>query len=217
MKPRATLPAGTRLEILQQLIKQELSSQGLAWILGVSGAAVRQHLATLEALGLVTRRKVITRPSRPTYLYRLSPEGLRAFPKRYDLLLGDVIEALVERLGAGAVGDVVCAAARRFATPFRARFERADASARWNLLVGLLEEELAWQANIVNGPAGWRRIVIHHCPFHDVSRAHPVVCGAFFTTLIQELYSDVPVEHIPAVAGPACCSLVVAPPALSGS
>jgi predicted ArsR family transcriptional regulator len=61
-------PTGTRLDILKYLLRQELSSQVLADKLGVSPAAIRQHLTTLEALRLVTRRKMVTQPSRPTYL-----------------------------------------------------------------------------------------------------------------------------------------------------
>jgi hypothetical protein len=40
---------------------------------------------------------VVTRPSRPTYLYRISAQGLRVFPKRYDLFLTLIIEVLAER------------------------------------------------------------------------------------------------------------------------
>lgn len=204
-----TLPAGTRLEILKRLIRQELSATGLAQSLGVSPAAIRQHLGTLEALGLVTKRKIITRPSRPTYLYSLSREGMRAFPKRYDLLLGELIEVLIERHGTGVVGDVAHAAARRLAARVRERFQVANDRRQWDLLMDWLEQELGWQAVVTNGQAGQRSIVIHHCPFHDVSRSHPAVCGVFFTTLIQALYSDVPVEHVPATTGPACCSLLI--------
>src|SRR5580700_11221750 len=96
-------PTGTRLDILELLLKQELSSQSLALSLKVSPAAIRQHLGTLEALGLVSRRKVVTQPSRPTYLYRVSPQGMRVFPKRYDMLLALMIEVLSEHQGPGAV------------------------------------------------------------------------------------------------------------------
>ena len=83
--------------------------------LGVSPAAIRQHLTTLEALGLVTRRKGVTQPSRPTYLYRVSAQGMRVFPKRYDLLLTQLIEVLTEREGPEGTGAVIEAAARRMA------------------------------------------------------------------------------------------------------
>lgn len=207
MSTKRALPPGTKHDILKLLVKQEFSARGLADRLGVSPAAVRQHLDTLSALGLVMRRKLLTQPGRPTYLYQLSPLGQRAFPKRYDLLLGLVIEVLLERHGTDSVAELVDAAARRHAGRVRERFQRADASARWELLVDWLEEELTWQADVAHEPEGGRRITIHHCPFRDISRGYPAVCGVFFRTLIQVLYGDVPVEHVPAPSGPACCSL----------
>lgn len=176
----------------------------------MSPTAVRQHLDTLRALGLVARRKVVTRPSRPAYLYRLSPEGRRTFPKRYDLLLKLVIEGLLERGGVESVAQVIEAAARRLADRVRERFQDAGAPARWERLVGWLEEELAWEADVLGEPAGGHRITIHQCPFQDVSCGHPAVCGVFFRTLIRALYGDVSVEHLPAPSGPACCSLTIA-------
>jgi predicted ArsR family transcriptional regulator len=208
MTARRPPPAGTKHEILNLLVRQELSSKSLAEHLQVSPAAVRQHLDTLEALGLVTRRKLVTRPSRPTFLYRLTPQGRRVFPKRYDLLLGQVIEVLAERHGAAAVAGVVEAAAARLAARVRDRFQQGDRRARWNLLLGWLEEELAWQADVTEEPGGGRRITIHHCPFQEVAAAHPAVCAGFLTTLIRALGGDARVEHTPA-AGQACCTLVV--------
>ncbi len=189
-------------------MKQELSAIGLAGRLSVSATAVRQHLAMLEALGLVTRRKVVAQPGRPTYLYRLSAKGRGAFPKRYDLLLGDLVGVLLERHGADAVADVIRAAARRLAERVRPRFEGASPADRWALLLGWIEGELAWQADVTEEPAG-HRITIHHCPFQDVSRVHPAVCSVFFATLIQALHGSVPVAASPASTPAACCALLV--------
>lgn len=176
----------------------------------MSPAAVRQHLDTLSALGFVSRRKVVTRPSRPTYLYRLSDEGSRAFPKRYDVLLRYLVEVLIERHGTQDVVEVLEAAGRRLAERVRGRFASADERERWELLVDWLENEFAWQAEITEEPPGRRRITIYHCPFQDASRVHPAVCGAFLSALIRALYGEAPVDHQPAAGAPACCSLLVA-------
>jgi len=203
------LPAGTKADILEYLTKQELSARSLAERLQVSSAAVRQHLAILEALGLVTRLKVVTAPSRPTHLYRLSVQGTRVFPKRYDLLLRYLVEELLERHGIDGVGGILAAAGRRLAERVRERLASADERTRWRLLVDWLERELAWRADVTEEGPGARRITIHQCPFLDVARVHPTVCGAFFASLVCTLYGEVPVEHGPAGAGPACCSLLV--------
>src|SRR5260370_25430334 len=80
---RMDSPTGTRLDILELLLKQELSSQSLPGSLRVSPAAIRQHLRTLDALGLVNRRHVGTQPRRHAHLHLDSPQLLRAYPNRY--------------------------------------------------------------------------------------------------------------------------------------
>jgi DeoR family transcriptional regulator, suf operon transcriptional repressor len=209
MENPVELPAGTKADILKHLIKQELSAQDLAERLEVSATAVRQHLDILVASGLVARRKLAARPSRPTYLYRLSGQGARAFPRRYELLLRYLVEVLVDRHGTEGVAEILDAAGLRLAAEVRDRFVSAGDKARWKLLVDWLESELAWQADLTEEAPGRRRITIHQCPFLDASRLHPVVCGAFFRSLIRALYGAVPVEHQPAAGGLACCSLLV--------
>ncbi len=203
------LPEGAKLEIINLLLKQELSSQGLAGILGVSPAAIRQHLNTLEALGLVMRRKVITSPNRPTYLYRVSPDGMRTLPKRYDLLLVSLVQALIEQDGAQGVERIVGDAARRVAERGRSDLRSEAAERRWELMLAWLEREFAWQADVEVDPSGARRITIHQCPFQDLPRSPVDVCGVFFTTLIRALDGDRPVEHATATKTPACCAFVV--------
>lgn len=194
---------------MELLLRQELSSQDLAEKLGVSPAAIRQHLATLEALSLVTRRKVVTQPSRPTYLYRVSPQGMRVFPKRYDLLLTQLIEVLTERQGPDGAGAVIETAARRVAERLPTRLTRADGQDRWEQLMEWLEAEFSWQADVAEEAGDARRITIHQCPFQDLSKTQPDVCGLFFGTLIRSVCPVGVVEHAPVAAMPACCAFVV--------
>lgn len=55
------LPTATKRRILDLLVREKLSVDDIATRLGVTPAAVRQHLVTLDALGLVDRRKGETR------------------------------------------------------------------------------------------------------------------------------------------------------------
>jgi predicted ArsR family transcriptional regulator len=210
------LPPGTKRELLRILLGRELAAHDLAARLGVSLPAVRQHLATLQALGLVARRRVVKPPNRPIYLYRLSPEGQRAFPKQHALLLVELADVWVERYGTEGIADLVRAAARRIAGRVRDRFQRAEVRTRWALLLEWLEAELAWQATTVDEADGGYRVTILTCPFQDVSRGrYPAICGVFFATLIQTLYLEVAVGHVLATVEPACCFLEVGPPSSS--
>jgi DeoR family transcriptional regulator, suf operon transcriptional repressor len=207
-------PTGTRLDILKYLLRHELSSQVLADKLGVSPAAIRQHLTMLEALRLVTRRRIVTQPSRPTYLYRVSPQGMRVFPKRYDLLLTQLIEVITERQGPDGAGAIIEAAARRVAERVPARVTRADGQDRWQRLIEWLEAEFSWHADVSEEAGDARRLTVHQCPFQDLSKTQPDVCGLFFGTLIRSVCGGVTVEHAGVAALPACCAFVVrlAPP-----
>ena len=202
-------PTGTRLDILELLLRQELSSQQLSERLEVSPAAVRQHLTTLEALGLVTRRKLVTQPSRPMYLYGVSPQGMRIFPKRYDLLLGQLISVLAERQGREAVEEAIAAAARRVAEHASSRVSAGTGPERWRRLLEWLETEFAWQAQVTEESSAPRRLTIHQCPFQDLSKEQPDVCGVFFGALIRTLCPGAVVHHAEAEATPACCAFLV--------
>jgi predicted ArsR family transcriptional regulator len=202
-------PTGTRLDILELLLREELSSQQLSERLGVSPAAVRQHLTTLEALGLVVRRKLVTQPSRPTYLYRVSPPGMRIFPKRYDMLLSQMIGVLSERQGPEAVEETIAAAARRVAEQAPNRVSGGTGPERWPRLLEWLETEFAWQADLTEEAGAPRRLTIHQCPFQDLSKIQPDVCGIFFGALIRTLCPGAVVDHADAPAMPACCAFLV--------
>lgn len=203
------LPSGTRREILDLLLREELSAGALADRLGVSAAAVRQHLAPLLALDLVERRKGAPTTGRPNYLYRVSALGRRALPKRHDLLLAGIVETLLDRHGADAVLDIVAEAATRLARRVEERFEALPESERWDALLAWLEEEFEWEAATEERGDGGHRIVLHHCPFQAVSLEHPVVCGRFFQTLVSTLARAARIEHVPIRDGLRCCALEV--------
>ncbi|MDX1644592.1 MAG: UvrD-helicase domain-containing protein [Thermoanaerobaculia bacterium] len=53
---------------------------------------------------------------------------------------------------------------------------------------------------------GWR-LVLHQCPFQDLSAEHPAVCGTFFSTLIEARAGGQAPDHVPIRDGFRCCAL----------
>jgi predicted ArsR family transcriptional regulator len=201
-------PDGTKYAILQMLLREELRPSDLAKRLGITPTAVRQHLGALSAVGLVERRRVPVGPSRPPEIYRLSVEGRRVFPKRYDLLLAGLIEVLLEQSGDARVLDAVAAAARQVAAGVPSLGGGNDRE-RWSRLLAWLDHEFAWEADAVGMDGTPGRLTIHQCPFQDVSARHPNVCGTFFSTLISALQPGTALTHAPNAPGEACCSFAV--------
>lgn len=202
---RDPLPSGTRREILEQLAWGAASAAELADSLGISSAAVRQHLGRLLGEGLVVRRKRTPTAGRPAYAYRLSDLGQSAFPKRYDVLLAEIVEALLERRGREEALAVVEEAAERFARRLEGKFAEPSGPEGWGEIYGWLEEEFQWRAAF-REEDGTRRLVLHHCPFAAVSTDHPVVCGRFFTVLLRSLTGE-RIRHVAIRDGVRCCAL----------
>jgi DeoR family suf operon transcriptional repressor len=201
------LPAGTKRTLLDLLLRHERTAEELASRLDVSPTAVRQHLATLSALGLVERRTADPTAGRPAYLYRLGELGRRAYPKRHDLLVRELIEALIARQGREATLAIITDAARRVAEGAREGLRDPDPGRRWERALAWLETEFAWEADVEEMPGGGRRFVLHQCPFQAVSTDHPAVCGAFFTTLLEQLTGGGPYVHRVIRDGVRCCAL----------
>lgn len=204
---RAPLPAGVKRTVLDLLVRSERTAEQIAGRLDVSATAVRQHLATLSGLGLVERRRDEARGGRPAFLYRLTELGRRSYPKRHDLLVGQILETLLDREGRDWTLVLVTEAAHRMAEIDRDRFEGLPPGERWEAVLAWLEEELAWEAEANEGQGGGRRVIVHQCPFQAVSAAHPVVCGTFLTTLLERLTGAGPFVHRPLADGIACCAL----------
>lgn len=202
---------GTKRDIVALLLKQELSAAALAGLLKVSGAAIRQHLQTLEGMNLVERRKQASQPGRPAYLYRLSPSGKARFRQRHDLLLALVVEILLRREGAAGVESLLREAAQRMADALPLPLRRSGAPQDWGALAAWLEEQLAWNAE-QSKVSGGTQLVIYRCPFQGVSADQSSICGTFFCALLERLCAGSEVRHAPLRDGAACCSLTVRPP-----
>ena len=201
------LPEGTKRGLLDLLVRRERTAEELAALLGVSPTAVRQHLATLAGLGLVERRKSGTTGGRPAFLYRLTPHAHRAYPKRHDLLVREILEAVIEREGEEEALAIVTDAARHLARKVHVGDGEPGAPGRLEALAARLEEEFAWEADFERRPDGGLQFVVHQCPFQAVSTEHPAVCGAFFRTLLEELTNAGPFLHRPVGDGICCCAL----------
>lgn len=200
------LPEGTKRALLDLLVRREKTAEQLAEELDVSATAVRQHLGTLAGLGLVERRKAGTRGGRPAFLYRLSELGRRAYPKRHDLLVRELVAAFMAREGEERTLAIVTEAARHLAD--RVAEEVGSGSPeRIEAITGWLEAEFAWEADVEQTPGGGLRFVVHRCPFQAVSAVHPSVCGAFFCALLEGVTKAGPFDHRPIGDGVCCCAL----------
>jgi predicted ArsR family transcriptional regulator len=106
----------TRARLLELLRRSAAPISDLADALGITGNAVRGHVAALQRDGLVSEAGMApSAGGKPAQLYTLTAEGEELFPKAYAVVLTQVIEALRERDGDEATADFLNRVGRRAA------------------------------------------------------------------------------------------------------
>ncbi len=149
----------------------------LAKPLGVTGEAVRQQLASLEKDGWIRRGPGprIEARGRPTALYSLTAAGEELFPKAYDALAVELLDAVADQMGPEALEKILAALVA-------ARVERLEPQMR-----GLpLEKRLARLKKLylaedpfmsVERRGKELRLVERNCPFFGVASRRPALCS----------------------------------------
>lgn len=154
----------------------EATTEQLARETYLSPGAVRQHLLSLEAQGLVSYVKLREGPGRPRHIFRLTSQGEDLFPQQYAQIANVVLAALdeedpslKERVFERLVGVQVERALEKVSA--RTRAERL-------LEMHQLIERYGYFPELEvldNGPA---KLTLRHCPLLNIARNHPEVCEA---------------------------------------
>ena len=129
----------TRGQIVAELRRGSRTVEDLRKTLGITDNAVRAHLASLEADGII--HQVATRPSgrRPAVVYELTEAAESSFSKAYMPVLTRLVESLSERMSVSdleiLLRDVGERLAREQPSLTGSLRERAEAAA--SVLTGL--------------------------------------------------------------------------------
>jgi predicted ArsR family transcriptional regulator len=159
--------------ILRHIQRQGQSTiKELEDVLGVSTTAVREHLAQLQANGLVETSTMRYGPGRPRLVYTLTAKAQSLFPKHYDLLIHLILEELATEGGIEKMNRLLERVSVRLANEYTDRVNSDDVQVRLDELRQTLEEK-----GIPVGvqPSG-TSFNIHSCPYFDVARQHGEVC-----------------------------------------
>jgi predicted ArsR family transcriptional regulator len=194
---------GTCGKVVTLLRRGGRTVEELARELDLTDNGVRAHLATLERDGIVRQRGSIPHGSgggKPAYVYELTSEAEGLFPKAYEPVLSQLLDALAGQLGPEeseallrSVGRSIAEGQPIPADGVRARLETA--AGMLNELGGLAELEERDRCFIIRG---------YSCPLAAVTPDHPEVCR-MAETLITEL-AGVPVyEHCDRGERLRCC------------
>lgn len=195
--------ASTRGQIITLLRRSSRTVEELTQALDLTHTAVRAHLAALERDGLVQQRSERRGSGKPSSVYDLTPAAEYLFPKSYDQLLDQLLDALGERMATDEVETLLREVGRRMAAqwkipPGNLRVRLEAAAEVLNELGGSMERETVGETLCIRG---------YRCPFAAVVPGHPAICR-LTETLLSELVG-VPIQEHCERTGSVPCRFVV--------
>ncbi len=187
----------TKRVIVDRLKRSDgVTPSELAGPLGMTEAAIRQHLAALSTMGFVEpgSRPPVGR-GRPAAVWRLTALARELFPDRHADLAVELIDAVRSTLGEHALEQVVAHRAiqqlsvyRELIDPHRHLGERVRALASQRSVEGYVAEVQAH-------PDGAYTLIEHHCPVYAVAQSCDGLCRAELELFRVALGSDCTVER----------------------
>ena len=212
MTEPAPSPPSTKRAVLE-LIKRN-GPQTVAQLceaLDLSGPAVRRHLETLESEGVVAQTTRAIGRGRPAHLYALTEAGHDLFPRNYDQLAAQLLDAVHCQLGDEGVE-------RMFAHRQRTLAERYAGRTRGRKLAELagelaaIQDENGYMAEWEREPDDEERYLVreHNCAIAKVAGAHPSACRHELALFQQLAGPGVEVERVAHIqAGDLECAYVL--------
>ncbi|WP_373313161.1 helix-turn-helix transcriptional regulator [Streptomyces morookaense] len=177
---------GTRNRVARSILDHGPSTAAeLAVRLELTPAAVRRHLDTLLAEGVVEARDKRVYGARgrgrPAKVFALTDCGRDAFDQAYDKLAQDALRWIAQSAGGGARGEAAVAAFARArlaaqAENWQAALAAAGPEDRAQVLAGALTAD-GYAATARSAPVG-EQLCQHHCPVAHVAEQYPQLCEA---------------------------------------
>lgn len=175
----------TRGRIVSLLRQSDATVDQLASTLGLTGNAIRAHLATLERDGIIEQRagKSDGGVGKPAYSYAIAPDAEPVFSRAYVPVLIELLHVLADKLPPRELETVLRNVGHRLAAT-RAK-PHGDTKARAEAATEILNE-LGGIAELDN-KHGTLSIRGASCPLGSAAGARPEVCHAveaFLTELV---------------------------------
>ncbi len=131
----------TRRQIVDLLRRQGgMTAKELASELAITAVGIRRHLANLEQEGLAHATLVRQKMGRPTYVYALTDAAHDLFPKNYQTLATQLLDAVQETEGENAINSVFAARMGQLLRQYLPRMQGKDLAGRVQELARIQEE-----------------------------------------------------------------------------
>jgi predicted ArsR family transcriptional regulator len=207
-------PPGPRERLLHVLkTKGPATAASLSRRLGITPTAVRQHLAPMEAEGLVAHEDVAGQVGRPKRTWRTTSAADPWFPESHAELAVGLVASVSAAFGPAGLARVVAERTRLQVAAYRARLPSLDRplAERVAALARLRKDE-GYLAAVERADDGALLLVENHCPICAAAKACTGLCAGELELFEEVLGPGVSVErteHL--LAGARRCAYRIAP------
>ncbi len=180
-------------------VKREgpVTAEDIADGLDITAMAVRQHLAGLEADGLVENEARMGGRGRPAKLWRATAEADTHFPDTHALLAADLIGQMKKAFGEKGLDRIIKLRTAEQARLYRdAMGSKQTLKARLDALAAIRAKE-GYMAEVRREPeTGAWLFVENHCPICAAARLCTGLCREELNLFQRVLGRDVRIERI---------------------
>ena len=141
-----------------------LPSSALARALGITVVGIRQHLAKLQAQGLVAFDDQAGEIGRPKRLWRLTAKGHGRFPDTHGDLTVNLIGGIRSVFGEAGLDRLIEARQEAAVAAYRRALESCSCLADRVRTVARLRSEEGYMAEFEAEPDGSLLLIENHCP-----------------------------------------------------
>lgn len=145
----------TRKQVMRLLREQgALTAKDIAHLLGITSVGVRRHLSVLEREGLAQARIVRRKMGRPALEYTLTDQANELFPRNYDLIANQILDAVSTIQGDRGVDSIFSARMDQLLQQYLPRMRGKELPERVKELARI-QEEAGYMATVEETKDGY--------------------------------------------------------------
>lgn len=187
---------GTRDRILHLFkSKGPLKAAQLARRLSITPTAVRQHLAALEADGLVAFEEETKGVGRPARVWRLADGASRLFPDSHGELAVGMLDALRRAFGPEGLERLIRERTKAQAKAYRERITARATLDRKVAALAAIRRDEGYMAEWSRRGDGSLLLIEKHCPICEAAEACQGLCAGELALFRSVLGRGVKVER----------------------
>ena len=200
----------TRMRILQLLkMRASMTVGQLTDALHISQMGVRQHLAILEAEGLVEHYQEKQGRGRPPHVYQLTDEANGLFPTTYANFAVGLMHEVEKFNGPGFINKVFRERMKAQLETYQLRLEGKTLGERVKELARIRDEE-GYMARFDENEDDYA-LIEHNCPIAVIAQEYPHVCEIELALFRQSLGAKIVREEHLMQGSHRCCYRIPKP------